>query len=302
MVLAVPTPPCSPPALRAGAGADRIPTGAGRRGRSATARSPKPASGRLREVAAAAEIEDDRGRHDGTRRWAGRTSPGGPTGKPRRAFLEPGHHPVGGGEAVGAAAREADGVDVLDQVVRREGVGLPRARDRRRGRRRRASPRPVRTPPSYRSANRARCVDGARPGYPATSVIEPRGSSPGVGVIGPRLGVGHLRKFYGARRARTSPTCPTRSCHRVRDGRQARGRRGRAGRLGRGDRTRCDRPALASRRADSVRFGERSVICFPPNALFNEQYIHIGDGHDVRAADDVVGRDGARARDGVGHR
>jgi Hexapeptide repeat of succinyl-transferase len=26
------------------------------------------------------------------------------------------------------------------------------------------------------------------------------------------------------------------------------------------------------------RFGENSVICFPPNALFNEQYIHIGSG------------------------
>ncbi len=26
------------------------------------------------------------------------------------------------------------------------------------------------------------------------------------------------------------------------------------------------------------RFGPNSVICFPPNTLFNEQYIHIGDG------------------------
>jgi acetyltransferase-like isoleucine patch superfamily enzyme len=26
------------------------------------------------------------------------------------------------------------------------------------------------------------------------------------------------------------------------------------------------------------RFGANSVICFPPNALFNEQYIHIGSG------------------------
>ena len=26
------------------------------------------------------------------------------------------------------------------------------------------------------------------------------------------------------------------------------------------------------------RFGAGSVICFPPNALFNEQYIHIGEG------------------------
>ena len=25
-------------------------------------------------------------------------------------------------------------------------------------------------------------------------------------------------------------------------------------------------------------FGENSVICFPPNALFNEEYIHIGEG------------------------
>jgi acetyltransferase-like isoleucine patch superfamily enzyme len=26
------------------------------------------------------------------------------------------------------------------------------------------------------------------------------------------------------------------------------------------------------------RFGANSVICFPPNALFNEQYIHVGEG------------------------
>jgi hypothetical protein len=26
------------------------------------------------------------------------------------------------------------------------------------------------------------------------------------------------------------------------------------------------------------RLGAGSVICFPPNALFNEQYIHIGEG------------------------
>jgi acetyltransferase-like isoleucine patch superfamily enzyme len=26
------------------------------------------------------------------------------------------------------------------------------------------------------------------------------------------------------------------------------------------------------------RFGKNSVICFPPNTLFNEQYIHIGEG------------------------
>ncbi|MGB3735252.1 MAG: acyltransferase [Ilumatobacter sp.] len=26
------------------------------------------------------------------------------------------------------------------------------------------------------------------------------------------------------------------------------------------------------------RFGRNSVICFPPNTLFNEEYIHIGDG------------------------
>ena len=29
--------------------------------------------------------------------------------------------------------------------------------------------------------------------------------------------------------------------------------------------------------AGSERFGDGSVICFPPNALFNEQYISIGD-------------------------
>ena len=49
---------------------------------------------------------------------------------------------------------------------------------------------------------------------------------------------------------------------------------------GRQKTSRCGRrPAPASRRGRRFgAFGENSVICFPPNALFNEQYIHIGNG------------------------
>ena len=46
-VLAVPTPPWSPPALAPGAGADGSPDAAGRHGHDAIARSPKSASGRF---------------------------------------------------------------------------------------------------------------------------------------------------------------------------------------------------------------------------------------------------------------
>ena len=42
------------------------------------------------------------------------------------------------------------------------------------------------------------------------------------------------------------------------------------------------------------------MICFPPNALFNERYIHIGAGTMFGPADHAVGGHGARAADGVG--
>ncbi|GAA4839118.1 hypothetical protein GCM10025787_19570 [Saccharopolyspora rosea] len=41
------------------------------------------------------------------------------------AFAQPAHHPVGGGEAVGAAAGEQHGVRLLHEVARFEDVGLP---------------------------------------------------------------------------------------------------------------------------------------------------------------------------------
>ena len=41
-------------------------------------------------------------------------------------------------------------------------------------------------------------------------------------------------------------------------------------------------------------FGERSVICFPPTAIVNERYIHIGAGTMIGPAGQPVGRHGAR--------
>ena len=124
-MLAVPTPPCRPPAP-APVPAPTDPHRRWSRRAPATARRPNAASGRCAEVAAPAEVEDHRRRHDGHDRGGSgirRTD-----GKPSDALLEPGHHPVGGGQPVRAATGEADGVDLLDEVVRRERVGLPGAR------------------------------------------------------------------------------------------------------------------------------------------------------------------------------
>ena len=78
------------------------------------------------EVAAAAEIEDHRRRHDGDDVAGSGTR--GADGEAERAFLEPGHHPVGGGQSVRAATGQAHGVDLFDEVVRLQRVGLSRAR------------------------------------------------------------------------------------------------------------------------------------------------------------------------------
>ena len=55
--------------------------------------------------------------------------------------------------------------------------------------------------------------------------------------------------------------------------------------------------AIGPRHADAARrfgaFGDGSVICFPPTALVNERYIHIGAGTRDRAARVAVGGDGA---------
>ena len=59
----------------------------------------------------------------------GTTSPGSrPTGSPRPSLGQGGHHPVGRGQPVGAAATEHHRVHLLDQRPRIEQVGLPGAR------------------------------------------------------------------------------------------------------------------------------------------------------------------------------
>jgi hypothetical protein len=119
--LDVPTPPCSPPAtapvpaptLRASrrrfpGGSQGAPTEAGIRS--------------LAEVATAAEVKDDGGRHDRHHVPRSRTDA---HAEPRRASTS--ITPSGCGQAVGTTAREADGVDEVDQVARVEGVGFPRS-------------------------------------------------------------------------------------------------------------------------------------------------------------------------------
>ena len=51
-----------------------------------------------------------------------------PTAKPRPRRRQPRHRPVAGGQAVGRSAGQAQRVDLLDQPVGRQQVGLPRAR------------------------------------------------------------------------------------------------------------------------------------------------------------------------------
>ncbi len=71
------------------------------------------------EVAAATEIEDDRGGHDRHHLMGFRSD--------RHAELETlemGHDTVGGRQSVGAAPGQADGVDPVDEIARIECVGL----------------------------------------------------------------------------------------------------------------------------------------------------------------------------------
>ena len=76
----------------------------------AAARSPNEASGRLRKSPADAEVEQHGGGHD-----RHDVVGFGADLEPAAALGEPPHHPVGGGEPVGAAAGEAHGVDPCDE-------------------------------------------------------------------------------------------------------------------------------------------------------------------------------------------
>ena len=75
------------------------------------ARAPNSASGRLEKSPPAPRSNTTAAGTIGTT-WCGSA----PIWKPRRASLEPGHHAAGGVEPVGAAAGEADRVDVADHV------------------------------------------------------------------------------------------------------------------------------------------------------------------------------------------
>ena len=72
-------------------------------------------------VAAEAEVEQDRGRHD-------RHHAGGAHVPADLPLLEIAHDALRGVEAVGAAARQHDRVDLVDHVERIEQIGLARAR------------------------------------------------------------------------------------------------------------------------------------------------------------------------------
>ena len=66
------------------------------------------------------QVEDHRGRHD-------RDGPAGHL-HTAAAFLQPGHHTVGGGKTEGAASAQDDGIDVPDAVGRVQQFGLATAR------------------------------------------------------------------------------------------------------------------------------------------------------------------------------
>ncbi len=121
-VLAVPTPPLEQPGDGARAGADaplRHPRTrrVGRRGlhRRASRRGVRTRA----EVPAAPQVEDARGRHH--RHDMRRVRP---HRHPAPLLLQPGHHPGGRVEPVGAASGQHDRVDLLHHVARVERVGL----------------------------------------------------------------------------------------------------------------------------------------------------------------------------------
>ena len=158
--LAVPTPPCNPPA------AAPVPA--------PTAPAPEALPWRQRGRAGRSRHPDDwRTRRRGRDRRSpppARRAP--PRGDPARRAPEPAtgqhlHHAVGGGQPVGAAAGEADGVDDVDQVPWVEGVGLRVSRARRRARRHPGRHPAGSTPPSCRSTNRVRRAGRARRARPA---------------------------------------------------------------------------------------------------------------------------------------
>ncbi len=96
---------------------------ANRRGRAAAAaRSPNVASGVLWNFPPTPRSKSTAAGTMGTTWWGS-----GSDLEATVAIGEPAHHPVGGGEAVGAAPGEAHGVDRFDEVDRVEQIGLARA-------------------------------------------------------------------------------------------------------------------------------------------------------------------------------
>ena len=155
-------PPAAPPA-DAPAPAPTLPstTGAGRRPRAAAAAAarPKLGSGRCR-------YSPPRPRSNRTAVGTmGTTRVGSSTDEVADAvLLEPRHHPVGGGQSIGAATGQAHRVDVGDEVAWIQGVGLPGTRpsaaDVDRGRRCRLAAGPRSSP----CATPVRSGDGGRRG------------------------------------------------------------------------------------------------------------------------------------------
>ena len=227
----------------------------------------------------------------------------GPTRHAEPAPLELRHHAVGRGEAVGAAAGEADGVHPVDEVRGSSSVGLARAGpaaahvDRRRPPRRAparrwcpsASRRPVRS--VVADAEAGHVGDRADAERVAPSTVRSAAGIPAT-LAGCRAGAG---RSIASGPCSTGPTCPTRSGSAA--GRRGQARRRRAGAPGvgdgdgvGGDRAR-HRPRPAVRR---VRPGQRDLL---PDQHDLQRALHPHRRrHDDRPARDAVGRHGARAR------
>ena len=183
--LAVPIPPASGPADGAGA-APTLPstTAAGRR--AAAARAARRAERRVR-AGARTSRPGPRSKSTARRaRWARRGAGSVADREADAVLLQPGHDPVGGGEAVGAAPGQADGVGVRRRGCADRGRRSPGCRVRRPGRRRLATvaaggsttvvpvrhPRPIRWWwPTRTPATSVRSLRGPDPAFTADRAV-----------------------------------------------------------------------------------------------------------------------------------
>ena len=251
---------------RSGPGPDRTTRGtASSSGRGSAA---ERRIGSVAEVPAPAEIEDDGGRHD--RDDLARFGPDRDT---EPAVLEMRHHAIGRCQSVRAPSAQAQAVDHVHEVAVVERVGLPRTR-----------------PAAPDVDGRDRAVGGqdrSGPGEPAaTAPLVMADEQPGD--VGERAVLERVRRAGHPVDGSVRPVFGTMSSSVDASGRPSIMQKAAAcARRAAGEAIHRAREAAVRWAAigpDTPRgrrfgsFGADSVICYPPLAIMNERYVHIGDG------------------------